>query len=1270
MQSTHTATLDLHDLPTPALTAHIFPKLASGSLLSIGQLCDYGCSAYFMRHSLLIFHKGKIILRGTRTDKLWNINTTKNNTGHSLNATIGNPTIAERIKFYHASLFSPTLTTLTKAINAGYLTTFPAFTAKQVNKYPPSLACTHKGHMKAQRQNLRSTQTHSASNLHKLHPQTIAPRPIPNIIEDDDSLEQQPSCNTPQPVTNKPTTCIVKQSPTPSSIQVPAALPTIQLPRSKHVFADCIPVSGKIYTDQTGQFSIPSSSGNKYLFVLYEYDSNFIHAVPIPSRTKHQLLTAYKSSIALFKRRGFTPLLQRLDNEASELLQEYMHDEKIDFQLTPAGTHRRNTAERAIQTLKDHIIAGLCSCDPKFPLHLWDKLLPQAIITLNLMRPSNLCPQLSAYAHVHGAFDYNRTPLAPPGIKVLAHILPDDRPSWSPHAIDGFYVGPAMQHYRCHNIWIPTTARTRIAETVRWFPHNYKMPSASREDTIIAAAKDLTAALLSKNHSTLLPPISSQTRTQLKHLASLFSPSIQDTPSRAIEPRVPTPIIPTPTVTNPTSPPIIVKIKHATTKPTIIAQIDNTSHSKEPRVIPTHTPPPMNRQTRRILTRTIAKNVILPTRRSNRTRIPNKKYSPTPELTGAINSVLHPITGKLQEYRHLRNGEDAAKWIDGCSKEVARLCNGRTKDNTKGTNTMFFCHPSSIPKGRKPTYLRIVSAFRPQKSDPYRIRWTVGGNLVDYPGIVYTPTADLTTAKILFNSIISTKNARFCNIDLKDFYLNTPMARYEYMLVPINMIPQDIFDEYKLKDLVSNGKVLVEIRKGMYGLPQAGRIAYEKLLTHLAKGGYIPTGITAGLFKHRTRPIQFCLVVDDFGVKYIHRRDCEDLITHLEKEYKTVTDWDGNTFCGIHLHWQYDHHPRTVTLSMPGYVEKALIRFNHTKPNVPQDSPHPWSPPKYGVKQQIAAPLSRVPLTPQQTRWVQELVGVFLYYARAIDNTMLASIGSIASSHSTSTWADIKYRALHFLNYAASHPNAAIRYTASQMQLWADSDASYLCESKARSRAGGYHFLSSKPSYPIRDSEFPPPHNAPIQVISKIIDTVMSSAQEAETGAGYINGKELVPSIRALEELGHKQFPVPIQFDNKVAAALMKDECKPKQSKSMDMRFYWLRCRQRQKQFHIYWRKGVDIINKRFNLGDYPTKHHPTSHHRDVRPNYVMNKIVHTPPTTLLHRVHTKQSKTPLRKLKNSSTAISRQLLRIRSNQIHHRLRHHKTKTSICRFAT
>ena len=73
---------------------------------------------------------------------------------------------------------------------------------------------------------------------------------------------------------------------------------------------------------------------------------------------------------------------------------------------------------------------------------------------------------------------------------------------------------------------------------------------------------------------------------------------------------------------------------------------------------------------------------------------------------------------------------------------------------------------------------------------------------IDYPGVVYTPSADLTTIKLLLDSIISTKNSRFVNINLKYFYLNTPMSRYEYMWVPVKLIPQDIFNEYKLKRLV------------------------------------------------------------------------------------------------------------------------------------------------------------------------------------------------------------------------------------------------------------------------------------------------------------------------------------------------------------------------------------------------------------------------------------------------------------------------------------
>ena len=140
-----------------------------------------------------------------------------------------------------------------------------------------------------------------------------------------------------------------------------------------------------------------SISGNKYIFCLFDDDSNYIDAIVILSRTKEQLLKAYIQSTSILKARGLEPRLQRLDNEASKLLKDYMYAENVDFQLTPAGVHRRNRAERAIQTFKNHMIAGLCTVDPQFPLNLWDKLIPYALLTLNLLRPSRINPRLSAY---------------------------------------------------------------------------------------------------------------------------------------------------------------------------------------------------------------------------------------------------------------------------------------------------------------------------------------------------------------------------------------------------------------------------------------------------------------------------------------------------------------------------------------------------------------------------------------------------------------------------------------------------------------------------------------------------------------------------------------------------------------------------------------------------------------------------------------------------------------------------------------------------------
>ena len=98
-----------------------------------------------------------------------------------------------------------------------------------------------------------------------------------------------------------------------------------------------------------------------------------------------------------------------------------------------------------------------------------------------------------------------------------------------------------------------------------------------------------------------------------------------------------------------------------------------------------------------------------------------------------------------------------------------------------GSNTIHFIHSSQKPANRTVTYLRIVSRYRPQKEDPYRIRFTVGGNRIEYPGGVATPTAELATVRLHLNSVLSDVNSFYMIVDIKDYYLGTPMNRYEYM---------------------------------------------------------------------------------------------------------------------------------------------------------------------------------------------------------------------------------------------------------------------------------------------------------------------------------------------------------------------------------------------------------------------------------------------------------------------------------------------------------
>ena len=186
------------------------------------------------------------------------------------------------------------------------------------------------------------------------------------------------------------------------------------------------------------------------------------------------------------------------------------------------------------------------------------------------------------------------------------------------------------------------------------------------------------------------------------------------------------------------------------------------------------------------------------------------------------------------------------------------------------------------------------------KTEKYRCRLVVGGDCLTYDNETAAPAANLLEAKLILNSTISTPGAKFITADIKDFFLASKMPNEEYMKMHIDEIPDNIVHKYNMNELIDKNRYAhFKINKGMYGLKQAAILAYDQLRSHLEPHGYFPVPNTVGMWKHKTRPIQFCLCVDDFGIKFVNKTDVEHLLTTLKMKYKLTINWTGKNYCAL-----------------------------------------------------------------------------------------------------------------------------------------------------------------------------------------------------------------------------------------------------------------------------------------------------------------------------------------------------------------------------------
>ena len=911
--------------------------------------------------------------------------------------------------------------------------------------------------------------------------------------------------------------------------------------------------------------------------------------------------------------------------------------------------HRVNAAERAIQTFKDAFIAALATTDVDFPLQLWDKLAPQVQDTLNLLRESRATPGISAYEALNGPYDWSRYPLAPIGCKAIIYEAPAVRGSWASRGTDAWCLGPSKDHYRCNLYYVPETRAYRISGSAELFPQHCQVPNLSPGEHLRALTEELVTTATTVRNSTKGKTMIRHLR---QHLNEIINGTAQPTPAQRVS-AADTHIPEEPAIPRVTQAPAIMKTRDPTAKRHLI--LTKRSHRRQTRNNTPGAVPTITRETRPdIIPNVVSRNHTdatphtmrrsprirgdTPTRRTvtcnnkrgprtgtARSRIisqqalnaltlkealsPNAAFSPSkltmpafvdtiPNYAHYASPMVHPTTGEsITSYKRLMHDPATAEiWQTAFGKDFGGMAQGDDKTGQKGTNSIFVMTHDEITsvkkEGRKFTYARIVVDYRPQKEDPNRIRITVGGNLITYKGDVSTRTADLTTSKLLWNSVLSTPGAKYMCLDIKNFYLTAALDYSEYMKMPLTVFPEWIRKQYNLDTHALNGHVYLRMERAVWGLPQAGILANKLLRKRLAPHGYFECVNTPGLWKHEWRPITFTLVVDDFGVKYVGKEHADHLIACIKEKYQLTEDWTGDLYCGINLEW--DYRKRTLDISMPGYVKRQLLKYKHIVAPRPQHCPYSPEPRKYGSEAQAPPPPDTTrTLDKEEIKKIQRIVGSILYYARAVDMTVLMALSTIASEQTTGTERTME-KAIQVLDYLATHPNAKVKFRASDMVMNIHSDASYLTEPKARSRACGHFFMGWLPK-----TNEPIKLNGAFHTLCSILRFVVASAAEAELGALFLNCQEGTIFRLTLEDLGHPQPKIPVHCDNATAIGIANNTIKRQRSRAMEMRYFWVGDKVAQDIYSLSWHPGQE------NLADYQSKHHPGAHHTAVRPYYL-----------------------------------------------------------------
>ena len=231
-------------------------------------------------------------------------------------------------------------------------------------------------------------------------------------------------------------------------------------------------------------------------------------------------------------------------------------------------------------------------------------------------------------------------------------------------------------------------------------------------------------------------------------------------------------------------------------------------------------------------------------------------------------------------------------------------------------------------------------------------------------------------------------------------YLHTPLDRYEYLRIPMDLVPQEFIDAYNLHNKIYIGFLYVEIRKGIYGLPQAGILANKILCVKLQPHVYYKTS-SPGIWEHTTCPLGFTLIVNYFVIKYVNKEHIGHLIKCLQETYPIEIDWQDITYCDMNIEWDYEK--RWSLIDMPAYMPTQFRKYDFSET---WEKRCLYLSPKqrFGKEAQAPDPPDMGdPLLKLDMKYVQRMVGLLLFYGRVPDDTIPKALNSLSQQQSNST---------------------------------------------------------------------------------------------------------------------------------------------------------------------------------------------------------------------------------------------------------------------------